>query len=267
MSYRRMTPARPMGSMYRNSQVTARVNSRINPRNWALAFVGAVLMMVEYRESEYRWSRAFRVVDVAANGRYVRLVRLLDGGTDWGTPKWHESRHYYRAYDTLDQFKGELRIRAMEQELAQLKEDQKRNAEQDLRVLSQNTVTRALVHASSNDYCSETAVALVSAGHKMPDLTLTFEVTQTVSIPIEGKHNYYVLRALFGATSGDVQGASGMQDYLDEYGNIHDAIREQLYENYSRYDTNIVHTDTDVTWHTPVLRQLSFSEANATITR
>lgn len=267
MSYRRMTPARPMGSYYRGSLITARTNARINPRNWALAFVNAVLGMNEYKDTEYTWSRMFRVLDVAGNGRYVKLVRMLDGGSDWGAPKWHESRLFYRAFDSLDLYRGALRIRAMEQELEQVKRDQQRNAEESLIQLSKNTVTRALVHASSNDYCSETAVALVSAGHKMPNLSLTFEVKQTVTIDVQGSQNYYVLRALFGATEGDVDGARGYEDYLTEYGQLHEAIREQMNESYSRYDTVIRHTNTSVEWQAPVLRQLSFSEANAQVLR
>lgn len=267
MSYRRMTPARPIGAMYKGT-TQARVNARINPRNWALAFVNAVLGMNEYKDTEYTWSRMFRVVDVAGNGRYVKLVRMLDGGNDWGMPKWHESRLFYRAFDSLDLYKGQLHIRAMENELKQLRLDQQRNKEQELILLSRNTVTRALVHANSHDYCSETAVALVSAGHKLPDVTLSFKVVMHVDVTLAGNANYYPLRSLFGATDGEVEGASGMEDYITEHSSVHDAIREAVIEQgYDRWSTELTHTNTSVDWKVPVLRQLSNSEANREVVR
>lgn len=70
---------------------------------------------------------------------------------------------------------------------------------EQLKALSINTVSSALKHADRNDYCSETAVALASAGHSLPELRI--KGTVTLEIDFSSKE-YMTLRKLFGATDG-----------------------------------------------------------------
>ncbi|ALY10161.1 hypothetical protein RINGS_86 [Arthrobacter phage Rings] len=68
-----------------------------------------------------------------------------------------------------------------------------------LKKLSINTVSSALKHADRNDYCSETAVALASAGHSLPELRVKGTITLEVDFTSK---DYMLLRKLFGATDG-----------------------------------------------------------------
>ena len=74
---------------------------------------------------------------------------------------------------------------------------------EQLKALSINTVSSALKHADRNDYCSETAVALASAGHSLPELRI--KGTVTLEIDFSSKE-YMTLRKLFGATDGRPDG-------------------------------------------------------------
>lgn len=77
--------------------------------------------------------------------------------------------------------------------------------QESLMILSRNTVTRALKHADSNDYCSETAVALTSAGHQLPELVV--KGTITIDIDVRSKE-YMLLRKLFGRGNSDMSNVS-----------------------------------------------------------
>lgn len=265
MSYYRMRRPAVAAQAYipfGRSDIRQRVAKRINSRNWALSFVGAVLALNDYATSEsYRWERVVRVVDVMGNGKYVKVIRVTDTGEDWGRAQWAHSNHYYRAFDSVKEYvlarKSELVVREYEQKARQLELEK----EQALTLLSQNTVTRALVHAHSNDYCSETAVALISAGHKMPDVTLSMRVTLDLEVVLPGNQSYYALRALFGATSGEVEGATGVSA-VEHSDKVYEAIREQLSSGeYSLGYSALRHTGTSVTWYAPLLRQVSNNDA------
>jgi hypothetical protein len=69
-----------------------------------------------------------------------------------------------------------------------------------LAALSKVTVSKALKHADSNGYCSETAVALASAGHSLPELRIKGTITLNVDVSTK---EYMVLRRLMGATDGN----------------------------------------------------------------
>lgn len=259
--YRRMNAAIPMGRMSQYSRSTARqrIADRMNPRLWALSFVGAVLAKTDYKQSHNPFYAAVVVTDIAGNGRYVKVQTLSDDGTPgmFFKPKWVLSNAYYRAFDSLELFKLDLQIRALKDQLTAASTLVDRQREADLSLLSRNTVTRALVHASSNDYCSETAVALISAGHKMPDVTLSLRVTFDVTVELDGNDNYYPLRALFGATHGEVDGASGI-DAVERSDKVRNAVMEQIQSGdvYIGYD-DVTHTGTEVTWHAPLLRPVA----------
>ncbi len=262
MSYYRMRPATIGQTTVPFARATNRraVASKMDPRNWALSFVGCVIGANDYKDSpHYVVHGAMLVLKYAANGRYIKAIRLTETGGTWGGAVWMNSRGYYRLYDSLDIFKLHARIRTLEASADNSRLQAEAKAAVDLSLLSQNTVTRALVHAASNEYCSETAVALISAGHKMPDVTLSFEVTAAVSVTLKGNDNYYVLRDLFGATAGDVQGAKGIDFGYERREKLENLINEQLSNG---GDISFEHTDTDVDWGTPIIRQLpSTSEA------
>lgn len=118
--------------------------------------------------------------------------------------------------------------------------------------LSRNTVTRALVHANDNDYCQETAIALISAGHKMPDARLRLSFNVTMDLTLKGNKNYYALRRLFGKTRGEVQGAR--LESIDYDGYVSNAIRQQFKLTYDDHIQDIEHLDTNVIWHEPTIR-------------
>lgn len=118
-----------------------------------------------------------------------------------------------------------------------------------LMLLSRNTVTRALKHADSNNYCSETAVALTGAGHVMPEITIKGRII--IDIDVKSKE-YMLLRRLFGAANDDMS-------------NLPDVIKSQ----WSRVAANIpgmperlpdgakVELDAGINWKAPKLRPLA----------
>lgn len=79
--------------------------------------------------------------------------------------------------------------------------------------LSKNTVTRALVHAHDNGYCAETAVALISAGHKLPVGTIDIKIEATIRLELNGAKDYTVLREIYGRTRGDLPKLIGQSNY------------------------------------------------------
>lgn len=74
---------------------------------------------------------------------------------------------------------------------------------EQLQALSINTVNRALQHASSNGYCSETLVALTGAGHKVPKVRVSGVLTIPLSIELDAKTDWETVRDIFGAVFGN----------------------------------------------------------------
>lgn len=261
--YRMHRPAMPWGFVpFHSKPNMAIVSRKINPRNWALSFVGCILALTEYKDNDsYRLYNAVVVKDWASNGKYVKVSRIDQySGEPYSHTFWINSSLYYRFADSVQVFQLELKLKRMQEQVEQAKAEAEGVAKQQLSVLSQNTVTRALVHAYDNDYCHETAVALITAGHKMPDVTLSFEVTVPVTITLRGNDSYYPLRTLFGMTRGEVNGAKGLD--IGSHDKVQSAIREQLVSgDISLYNANISHEDTDVTWKDPILRQVSNMDA------
>lgn len=263
-----MRATRPMGfNTYTFAQSSQRqqVAEKLNSAKWALSFLGAVVGVLDYKDSVwYKWSYLYVVVDRTDNGKYIKIRRVTRDGEFYGThASWGHASKYYRAFDSMHILKLESQIETLKEqaEQAQAKADQSVNAK--LSQLSQNTVTRALVHAYSNDYCHETAVALISAGHKMPDVTLELEVTIPVSITLRGNDSYYALRELFGRTSGEVDGAKGL-DLMNGRGadkvaeQINNVVREQ---GINIYNSTVTHQDTAVDWKDPILRTVPERDA------
>lgn len=118
-----------------------------------------------------------------------------------------------------------------------------------LMLLSRNTVTRALKHADSNNYCSETAVALTGAGHVMPEVVITGQIV--IDIDIKSKE-YMLLRRLFGAANDDMSNLSDVikSQWHRVAGNI-PGIPERL------PDGAKVELAADINWKAPKLRPLS----------
>lgn len=262
--YYRMRPAQiPFALIpFARSEARQGVARKMNPRNFALAFVGAVLVMNEYLNSPwYRKQNTYSVQRVAGNGRYLYLVRILDTGLLVPSRgHWVNASGYTRIAESHKEYELQCKLQAMQEKVDAATREAENVAKQQLSVLSQNTVTRALVHAYDNDYCHETAVALISAGHKMPDVTLSFEVTVPVTVTLKGNDSYYPLRTLFGMTRGEVQDARGLA--IGERDEVQQAIREQLMSgDVSLYSANITHEGTDVEWKNPILRQVDSHEA------
>lgn len=94
-----------------------------------------------------------------------------------------------------------------------------------LKELSKVTVTKALKHADSNGYCSETAVALASAGHSLPELRVKGTVTLNIDVSTK---EYMVLRRLMGL-AGD---SNPDQVVADMFGNEETGVKPnmQLYK-------------------------------------
>lgn len=69
---------------------------------------------------------------------------------------------------------------------------------ESLSALSINTVNRALQHASSNGYCSETLIALTGAGHKAPKVRVTGTITIPLDIVMDSKQEWEKVRDIFG---------------------------------------------------------------------
>lgn len=253
MSYRRMQPAtvRPL-AQYSRSFTRQRSVARMTPANWAIAAVGAILGVKDYANTISEYYGAVVVRAVAGNGRYVKVARIISDSEVSERTSWHFAATYVALADTFKEYGLLRRIKQLELDAEDIERRATQAARADVNSLSRATVTRALVHAYDNDYCAETAVALISAGHKMPDVTLDVEVTVRGRITLEGKRNYYPLRRLFGKTRGDVDDASGLE--LDS---IHDRIMEELGE----FDIESVrHLGTEVEWHAPTIRPASDPE-------
>jgi hypothetical protein len=215
--------------------------------------IATVLGSVEYRTTDEFSPYAAAVVhDVSANGRYVKVARIYSDNTVAPVAHWAFSNLYYRLADSLSEFILLKRIAELEDSVSRATRVAQREAREDVNKLSVNTVTRALVHANDNDYCAETAVALISAGHKLPDITLQCEVTVSVSITLDGAHNYYALRHLFGATRGNVSGAKGLP--INDYPQVSDLVEAAMSE--ASIDS-IRHTGTDVEWFAPTIRPVA----------
>lgn len=268
MSYYRMRANRALGfNSYTFAQSSQRqqVAEKLDPRKWALTFIGAVVGVSEYKDSAwYRLTYLYVVVDRTDNGKYIKVRRVTRDGEFYGTvSNWGHASKYYRAFDSIQILKLENQIEQLKAKAEQAQAVADASVAAKLSQLSQNTVTRALVHAYSNDYCHETAVALISAGHKMPDVTLELEVTLPVSITLKGNDSYYALRELFGRTSGNVDGAKGL-DLMNGRGadKISEAINEQVREGgISYYNSTVTHQDTSVDWKDPILRTVETREA------
>lgn len=263
MSYRRMRPAYARGALtvnFANNYSARAVAKKMDRSQWALVFIGAVIGLTEYKESNwYRLANVALVVDYTNNGHYLK-VKLLDRytGAVGISERWVNASAYYRMYDSLAEYKLALQVEELTKKVEAAERSQRIQSQQDTAALSQNTVTRALVHADDHDYCTETIVALVSSGHKMPQVSLTFEVTAEVTITLDGAdaNDYYAVRRLFGSTRGDVQNATDVDFGYDHRERIEDRVREALCE--SDYDvTNTRHTGTDVEFPAPVIRPLS----------
>lgn len=262
--YYRMRPARiPMALVpFNRASDRQGVARKMNPRNFALAFIGAVVVLNDYLTSAwYRKQNTYSVQNTAGNGRYLFLVRILDTGLLVPSRgHWVNASNFTRVAESHKEYALQCKLEEMQKQMDATTREADNVAKQQLSVLSQNTVTRALVHAYDNDYCHETAVALISAGHKMPDVTLSFEVTVPVTVTLQGNDSYYPLRTLFGLTRGEVQDARGLD--IGQRDEVQNAIREQLMSgDVSLYSANITHEGTDVDWKAPILRQVDTRDA------
>jgi hypothetical protein len=244
---------------YVDSTQRQRVASRINPASWAVVWLGAVVGKVDNRDSHYyRYYRVAQVVAIAGNGKYLQLSTLEGGSTYWA-----HACLYYRMADNVNEYQLQRKVEELEAQLKQNTAEIEAQQRAKLRTLSANTVTRALVHAHDHDYCSETAMALISAGHKLPDVTLNLQVTVDVTVTLEGKRNYYPLRKLFGETRGEVDGAYGIHA-VEHSDTVYSMIQEQLSSGDINFDT-VTHTGTDVEWFDPALRLMNDSEARIAV--
>jgi hypothetical protein len=247
---------------FADSTPRQRVAGRLNPAEWATVWLGAVVGLVANRDSDYyRYSRVGQVVAIAGNGKYLQVAYLADSPYA-GRTVWVFANLYYRLADNVNEYRLQRKVEELESQLAQNKADIEREQRSKLRTLSANTVTRALVHAHDHDYCSETAMALISAGHKLPDVTLRLQVTFDVSVTLEGKRNYYPLRRLFGETRGEVDGAYGINAVEQS-----DTVRAMILEQFNTYGDidSVTHTGTDVEWFDPALRIMNDSEARIAV--
>jgi hypothetical protein len=254
----RITPFSAYGTYiarWADATTRQRVAIRMNPAEWATVWLGAVVGAVANRDNDYyRYYGVSQVVAIAGNGKYLQISHV-DGN---GLTKWVYSYLYYRMADNVSEYQLQRRVQELEAQLKQNNDAVEAVNRQKLRTLSQHTVTRALVHAHDNDYCQETAVALISAGHKMPDVTLNLQVTFNMSVTLEGKSNYYPLRKLFGETRGEVDGAYGIRA-VENSDTVQNAIHEQ-FNTYADIES-VTHTGTEVEWHDPILRLMDSYEA------
>lgn len=160
-------------------------------------------------------------------GQYAKLERVhpyLE------TSVWQRMERITRVPDS-EMFRAMRSVeRAYTYKAEQIKADAEHKATADAKALSQNTVTRALVHAADNGYCNETVIALVSAGHKMPEGTVTLRVTVDIPVEIDGKEDYYIMRSLFGATRGNLDKiiGSGIPSTDSGYETLESKLGEKL---------------------------------------
>jgi len=196
-----------------------------------------------------QWGQT-RVVE-EQRGQYVRYM-------DNGRKRWASAAIYHVVAVDMRQFEFDQRIQQLEFERDKAIANAESKFRQEQIELSKNTITRALVHASSNGYCSETAVALISAGHRLPDVTLDLEVKLRLSLTLEGNKSYYPLRDLFGATQGKVDGAQGIDVNSDK---LYDKLAEVLGADKYDYISDVRLRNTTVDWKAPAIRMLSTNEA------
>jgi hypothetical protein len=198
-----------------------------------------------------------RVV-VEQRGQYLKLDYLAEHVTHWA----HCSLYELVAVD-IREYEFQNRIKELERERDYAIENAEAVTQSNLRELSQNTVTRALVHAHDNGYCSETAVALISAGHKLPDVDLSVSFNVSMSVHIEGNKSYYLLRELFGRTKGDLSTVGNVIDSLgyDAADKLDDIIRQQLDTSDISINTLCV-SRANATFRQPVLRTVDTMQAN-----
>jgi hypothetical protein len=119
-----------------------------------------------------------------------------------------------------------------------------------LNLLSRNTVTRALKHADSNDYCKETAVALTSAGHTMPEI----RVKGTITIEVDfSTKEYMFLRKAFGLANENVDNLDAVlkQNYRRLSSESRGALPDMTPNEKTKFDLHA-----EVEWKTPKLRPL-----------
>jgi hypothetical protein len=260
-SHARITPFSAYGTYiarWADATTRQRVASRMNPAEFATVWLGAIVGLVANRASDYyRYSRVGQVVAIAGNGKYLQVAYLSDSPYA-GRTVWVFANLYYRIADNANEYALVRKVAELESEVFRYKATVDAEARRNLRTLSQHTVTRALVHAHDNGYCSETAVALISAGHKLPDVTLSLQVTFNVDVSLEGKSSYYQLRKLFGETRGEVDGAYGIRAV-----EVSDTVQNAIHEQFNTYADieSVTHTGTQVEWHDPVLRLMEFHEA------
>lgn len=120
-----------------------------------------------------------------------------------------------------------------------------------IELLSRNTVTRALKHADSNNYCSETAVALTSAGHAMPEI----RIKGTITIPVDfTSKEYMFLRRAFGMADETVSNLDAI--IKDNYRAIAENSGNKLPVS-NMPDGTIMDLKSEVLWKTPKLRPVN----------
>jgi hypothetical protein len=235
--------------LYYRSYITdkgKRVNTRLNTRP---QFEAGNVVRTRYTIA--------RVV-VEQRGQYLKLQYLEEHVTYWA----HCALYEFVAVDQRE-YEFQQQIKQLEYERDQAISKAELQTKRELVELSQNTVTRALVHAHDNGYCSETAVALISAGHKLPDVDLSVSFNVSMSVHLEGNKSYYLLRELFGRTKGDLSTVGSVIDSLgyDAADKLDDMIRQQL-------DTSDISINTlrvsraNATFHQPVLRTVDTTQAN-----
>lgn len=152
-------------------------------------------------------------------GQYVK-AEALTAYAHSNKPKWFNARNF--APLTVDQLPVAMaklqlllerkmsRVKAnADVAIADMKAETDAKAEQKAYDLSVNTVTRALVHANDNGYCSETVVALTSAGHRMPTTRLVIRATVLIPIEFDGSRDYEATRQMFGMTRGNIKALEG----------------------------------------------------------
>lgn len=177
----------------------------------------------------------------AIQGQYVKLFDLSSD-----TEKWHNRKRIVevlpsempramRVYERMIERKHDARLAESIQQ-----------RRKDVRALSQNTVTRALVHAADNGYCNETVIALISAGHKMPEGTVTVKVTVNVPVELDGadQSDYYIMRGIFGRTRGNLDKIVG-EGIGDDEGRFSQKLYQKLEQigamvNWNEADPTVV---------------------------
>lgn len=202
----------------------------------------------------------YEVLAVAGfNGRYVKVVPFYFNTAEDGTAtrhaypqaiaKWRVAGLYTPFASTEETALLTLTVRSLRNSVEREAERARMAAQEDVLKLSRNTVSRALVHADDNDYCIETAVALIGAGHKLPVVTLEVQVTTTGTITLNGHHNYMALRRLFGATRGEVTDYARVLEALEST-DVDDVIE---LNGCSKIVTAV--DSVDIEWPAPVIRQ------------